>query len=186
MDALLLDGKKLAGIVRDEVRVGVAAFRAKYGRVPGLEVILVGEDPASVVYTRNKEKASNEVGMRGKLHTLPASSTADDISALVESLNRNPDVDGILVQMPLPSGIDAPIVLDRIDPAKDVDGLHPANAGLLLLGRGNPSWRAHLSDACACSTWQGPNSKALTPWSWEEARWSASRWPSSSSVPMRP
>ena len=138
MSALLLDGKKLAAIVRDEVKAGVAAFRDKHGRVPGLEVILVGDDPASTVYTRNKEKASNEVGMRGKLHTLPASSTEVEISSLVAALNADPNVDGILVQLPLPRGIAAPDVLDRIDPAKDVDGLHPANAGLLLLGRGNP------------------------------------------------
>jgi methylenetetrahydrofolate dehydrogenase (NADP+)/methenyltetrahydrofolate cyclohydrolase len=138
MSALLLDGKKLAGIVRDEVKAGVAAFRARHGRVPGLEVILVGDDPGSVVYTRNKEKASNEVGMRGKLHTLPASSTPESIVRLVAALNDDPAVDGILVQLPLPSGIAAPDVLDRIDPRKDVDGLHPANAGLLLLGRGSP------------------------------------------------
>jgi methylenetetrahydrofolate dehydrogenase (NADP+)/methenyltetrahydrofolate cyclohydrolase len=138
MSALLLDGKKLAAIVRDEVKAGVAAFRDKHGRVPGLEVILVGDDAASVVYTRNKEKASNEVGMRGKLHTLPASSTELEITALVAALNADPAVDGILVQLPLPSAIAAPDVLDRIDPTKDVDGLHPANAGLLLLGRGNP------------------------------------------------
>jgi methylenetetrahydrofolate dehydrogenase (NADP+)/methenyltetrahydrofolate cyclohydrolase len=138
MSALLLDGKKLAAIVRDEVKAGVAAFRDKHGRVPGLEVILVGDDAASVVYTRNKEKASIEVGMRGKLHTLPASSTELEITALVAALNADPAVDGILVQLPLPSAIAAPDVLDRIDPTKDVDGLHPANAGLLLLGRGNP------------------------------------------------
>ena len=138
MSALLLDGKKLAGIVRDEVKAGVAAFRAAYGRVPGLEVILVGDDPGSVVYTRNKERASNEVGMRGKLHALPASSTAREVAALVTAFNADPGVDGILVQLPLPPGIAAPEILDRIDPTKDVDGLHPANAGLLLLGRGSP------------------------------------------------
>jgi len=95
----------------------------------------VGEDPASAVYTRNKEKASNEVGMRGKLHVLPASTSEAELVALVTRLNADPAIDGILVQLPLPKGIDAQRVLDLIDPSKDVDGFHPVNAGLLLLGR---------------------------------------------------
>jgi methylenetetrahydrofolate dehydrogenase (NADP+)/methenyltetrahydrofolate cyclohydrolase len=135
MTARILDGKALAETVRAEVRAGVDAFRARHGRVPGLEVVLVGDDPASAVYTRNKEKASNEVGMRGKLHVLPASTSAADLVALVGRLNADPEVDGILVQLPLPKGIDAQRVLDLIEPAKDVDGFHPVNAGLLLLGR---------------------------------------------------
>jgi methylenetetrahydrofolate dehydrogenase (NADP+)/methenyltetrahydrofolate cyclohydrolase len=135
MTARLLDGKSLAETVRAEVRAGVDAFRAAHGRVPGLDVILVGEDAASVVYTRNKEKASNEVGMRGKLHRLPASTSEAELVALVQELNRDPAIDGILVQLPLPKGIDATRVLDLIDPAKDVDGFHPVNAGLLMLGR---------------------------------------------------
>jgi methylenetetrahydrofolate dehydrogenase (NADP+)/methenyltetrahydrofolate cyclohydrolase len=135
MTARILDGKVLAETVRAEVRAGVDAFRARHGRVPGLDVVLVGEDPASAVYTRNKEKASNEVGMRGKLHVLPASTSEGDLVALVRELNADPAIDGILVQLPLPKGIDAQRVLDLIDPAKDVDGFHPVNAGLLLLGR---------------------------------------------------
>jgi len=135
MTARILDGKALAETVRAEVRAGVDAFESRYGRVPGLDVVLVGEDPASGVYTRNKEKASNEVGMRGKLHVLPASTGEEEIVALVQSLNDDPGIDGILVQLPLPKGIDAQRVLDRIDPRKDVDGFHPVNAGLLLLGR---------------------------------------------------
>jgi methylenetetrahydrofolate dehydrogenase (NADP+)/methenyltetrahydrofolate cyclohydrolase len=135
MSARILDGKTLAETIRGEVRVGVEAFRAAHGRVPGLDVVLVGEDPGSVVYTRNKEKASNEVGMRGRLHRLPATTSEAALVALVEDLNRDPAIDGILVQLPLPKPIDSVRVLDLIDPAKDVDGFHPTNAGLLALGR---------------------------------------------------
>jgi methylenetetrahydrofolate dehydrogenase (NADP+)/methenyltetrahydrofolate cyclohydrolase len=117
------------------VRAGVDAFRARHGRVPGLDVVLVGDDPASAVYTRNKEKASNEVGMRGKLHVLPATTAEADLVALVRALNDDPAVDGILVQLPLPKGIDERRVLDLVDYRKDVDGFHPHNAGLLALGR---------------------------------------------------
>jgi methylenetetrahydrofolate dehydrogenase (NADP+)/methenyltetrahydrofolate cyclohydrolase len=135
MTALLLDGKSLAETVRAEVRVGVDAFRSAHGRVPGLDVVLVGEDPGSVVYTRNKEKASNEVGMSGRLHRLPASTSEADLVAIVQDLNRDPAIDGILVQLPLPKSVDSVRVLDLIDPTKDVDGFHPTNAGLLALGR---------------------------------------------------
>jgi methylenetetrahydrofolate dehydrogenase (NADP+) / methenyltetrahydrofolate cyclohydrolase len=135
MTALVLDGKKLAETVRAEVRDGITSFRARHGRVPGLDVILVGDDPASEVYTRNKEKASNEVGMRGRLHRLPATTTQAELLALVAQLNADPAVDGILVQLPLPAQIDATRVLDAVDPRKDVDGFHPANAGLLASGR---------------------------------------------------
>jgi methylenetetrahydrofolate dehydrogenase (NADP+)/methenyltetrahydrofolate cyclohydrolase len=135
MAARILDGKSLAEAVRGEIRGAIAQFGKERGRVPGLDVVLVGEDPASVVYTRNKEKASNEVGMRGRLHTLPASVPEADLMALVRELNADRGVDGILVQLPLPKHIDAVRVLDRIDVAKDVDGFHPVNAGLLALGR---------------------------------------------------
>jgi methylenetetrahydrofolate dehydrogenase (NADP+)/methenyltetrahydrofolate cyclohydrolase len=136
MTAAILDGKALAETVRAEVRAGVDAFRATYGRVPGLDVVLLGEDPGSVVYTRNKEKASNEVGMRGRLHRLPVTASDVEITGLVTELNRDPCIDGILVQLPLPRHVDATKVLDLIDPTKDVDGFHPNNAGLLALGRG--------------------------------------------------
>src|SRR5271170_847388 len=135
MTATLLDGKKLAETVRAEVRAGVDDMRARYGRVPGLDVVLVGEDPASQVYTRNKEKASNEVGMRGRLHRLPATTTQAELLALVAELNADSAVDGILVQLPLPEQIDDLAVLDAVDPKKDVDGFHPINAGLLASGR---------------------------------------------------
>ena len=133
--ARILDGKKLAETVRSEVREGVDAFRAKHGRVPGLDVILVGDDAASAVYVRNKEKASKEVGMRGTLHVLPATTTEAELVALVQRLNDDTTIDGLLVQLPLPKGIDERRVLDLVDHRKDVDGFHPINAGLLALGR---------------------------------------------------
>jgi methylenetetrahydrofolate dehydrogenase (NADP+)/methenyltetrahydrofolate cyclohydrolase len=135
MSAIVLDGFALAETVRAEVKVGVAAFQRAHGTLPGLDVVLVGEDPASQVYTRNKEKASNEVGMRGKLHRLPAATTEADLLALLEGLNRDDAVDGILVQLPLPKHIDEKKVLDAVSPKKDVDGFHPVNVGLLASGR---------------------------------------------------
>jgi methylenetetrahydrofolate dehydrogenase (NADP+)/methenyltetrahydrofolate cyclohydrolase len=135
MSARILDGKQLSEVVRAEVRAGVADFVAKYGRAPGLEVILAGDDPASAIYTRNKEKASNEVGMRGSLHVMPASASEDEITARVRDLNVDKTVDGILVQLPLPKHVDPQRVLDLVDPRKDVDGFHPFNTGALSLGR---------------------------------------------------
>ncbi|HVY44384.1 MAG TPA: bifunctional methylenetetrahydrofolate dehydrogenase/methenyltetrahydrofolate cyclohydrolase FolD [Minicystis sp.] len=135
MSARILDGKAIAQKVRDEVRQGVERFVAERGRAPGLDVVLVGEDAASVVYTRNKEKASNEVGMRGRLHRLPADTSEDGLLGLVAELNRDHLVDGILVQLPLPKAIQEQRVLDAVDPAKDVDGFHPINVGKLSTGR---------------------------------------------------
>jgi methylenetetrahydrofolate dehydrogenase (NADP+)/methenyltetrahydrofolate cyclohydrolase len=135
MSARILDGKKLAESVRAEVQGGVTAFRARHGRAPGLDVILVGDDASSEVYTRNKEKASNEVGMRGRLHRLAATTTQAELLALIASLNADPTVDGILVQLPLPPQIDVLSVLDAVDPKKDVDGFHPVNVGLLASSR---------------------------------------------------
>jgi methylenetetrahydrofolate dehydrogenase (NADP+) / methenyltetrahydrofolate cyclohydrolase len=136
MTARMLDGKAVAQKVRDEVRVRVERFVAEHGRPPGLDVVLVGDEPASQVYTRNKEKASNEVGMRGKLHRLPAETSEAELLELVHRLNADDTVDGILVQLPLPKGIREERVLDAVDPRKDVDGFHPVNAGLLSCGRG--------------------------------------------------
>jgi methylenetetrahydrofolate dehydrogenase (NADP+)/methenyltetrahydrofolate cyclohydrolase len=135
MAAKRLDGKALAEVVRAEVRAGVEAFRARHGRVPGLDAILVGDDPASQVYTRNKERAANEVGMRGRLHRLPATTTESELLALVAALAADDLVDGILVQLPLPAQIREQRVLDAVPAAKDVDGFHPINAGLLASGR---------------------------------------------------
>jgi len=131
----IIDGKAIGATVREEVRRGAEAFAARHGRPPGLVVVLVGEDPASVVYTRNKEKAAREAGIAGTLHRLPATTTEAELLALLRSLNDDPAVDGVLVQLPLPKHIRADAVLDAIDPAKDVDGFHPMNAGLLASGR---------------------------------------------------
>ncbi len=135
MSAIVLDGKKLAAEVRGEVREGVTAFVKAHGRAPGLEVVLVGEDPASQIYTRNKEKAAVEVGIRGKLHVLPVDTTEAALLAMLDRLNTDESVDGILVQLPLPKHIREQRVLDAVRPDKDVDGFHPMNAGLLASGR---------------------------------------------------
>jgi methylenetetrahydrofolate dehydrogenase (NADP+) / methenyltetrahydrofolate cyclohydrolase len=135
MTAQLIDGKGIAQKVRAEVQARAAAFEQRHGRKPGLEVVLVGDDPASHVYVRNKERASGEVGMRGVAHRLPADTSQAKVIELVRALNADPNVDGILVQLPLPKHIDPEAVIDQIDAAKDVDGLTAMNAGLLALGR---------------------------------------------------
>ncbi|MGD8860770.1 MAG: bifunctional methylenetetrahydrofolate dehydrogenase/methenyltetrahydrofolate cyclohydrolase FolD [Myxococcales bacterium] len=135
MTAELIDGKAVAKKVRAEVKERAEAFLAQHGRKPGLEVVLVGEDPASHVYVRSKERASNKVGIRGVAHRLPEDSSESAVLSLVQKLNADPAVDGILVQLPLPRQIDPNAVIDRIDAGKDVDGLGPVNAGLLVLGR---------------------------------------------------
>jgi methylenetetrahydrofolate dehydrogenase (NADP+) / methenyltetrahydrofolate cyclohydrolase len=132
---MIIDGKKLAETVRGEVKLAVEAFTKEHGRAPGLEVVLVGEDPASQVYTRNKEKAAKEVGIRGVLHSLPATTTESELLALLDKLNGDDTVDGILVQLPLPKQIKEQRILDAVAPEKDVDGFHPVNAGLLASGR---------------------------------------------------
>ncbi len=131
----VLDGKAVAAKVRAEVARDVGVFRAAHGRVPGLDVVLVGADPASEVYVRHKEKACDEVGMRGRVHRLPATTTQAELLALLEGLNADASVDGVLVQLPLPRGLDEKAILDAVHPSKDVDGFHPINAGLLSSGR---------------------------------------------------
>jgi methylenetetrahydrofolate dehydrogenase (NADP+) / methenyltetrahydrofolate cyclohydrolase len=132
--AQIIDGKAIAQKVRDEVRQGVEAFRAQHGRSPGLQVVLVGDDPASDVYVRSKEKAAAEVGMAGKLFRLPASTTEAELLKLVDELNRDDAVDGILVQFPVPKQISQTRVIETISPLKDVDGLHPMSVGALWAG----------------------------------------------------
>lgn len=134
MGAQILDGKAIAEKVRTEVAARVIAFQKRYGRRPGLEVVLVGDDAASQVYVRNKEAASAKVGMRGAVHRMPADLSQDQLEAFVAELNRRDDVDGILVQLPLPSHLHAAPVIERIHPSKDVDGLTTLNAGLLASG----------------------------------------------------
>lgn len=135
MSAEILNGRKIAKKVRAEVAAEAARFFETHGRQPGLEVVLVGEDPASQVYVRNKERAAAKTGIRGAVHRLPAETTQDELVALVRKLNADDTVDGILVQLPLPSGLDELTTTDAIDPAKDVDGLHALNAGYLMVGR---------------------------------------------------
>src|SRR5689334_21911327 len=133
MSAQLIDGKALAARVREELAVGTRLL-AERGVQPGLAVVLVGDDPASNIYVRNKTRACAEVGFRTFDHPLPATVSEAALLALVDRLNRDPQVDGILVQLPLPAGIDARRVLLAVDPQKDVDGFHPDNLGRLLMG----------------------------------------------------
>jgi methylenetetrahydrofolate dehydrogenase (NADP+)/methenyltetrahydrofolate cyclohydrolase len=133
--ARLIDGKAIAQAVRNDVAGAVLRFRELHSRVPALHVVLVGDDPASAVYVRNKEKAVLEAGMLGQVHRLPASISARQLDELVDQLNRDPAVDGILVQLPLPKHIPVEPILQSIDPAKDVDGFHPVNVGKLWSGR---------------------------------------------------
>ena len=134
MTARIIDGKAAAATLRAAVGSEVERFRAAIGRAPGLAVVLVGEDPASAVYVRSKGKATREAGMASFEHKLPADTSEADLLALVERLNADPVVDGILVQLPLPPQIDAAKVLALIDPAKDVDGFHVENVGRLAVG----------------------------------------------------
>ena len=133
--AELIDGKALAKEVRAEVKARAEAFKATHNRAPGLDVVLVGEDPASQVYVRNKERAAAKAGIQGRVHRLPAETSEADLLALIFELNGDDHIDGILVQLPLPDHLHDQTIVDAIDPAKDVDGLHPFNAGLLVVDR---------------------------------------------------
>jgi len=134
MVARLIDGKAAAAALRANISAEVAKFRVATGRAPGLAVVLVGEDPASSVYVRSKGKATTEAGMLSFEHKLPAEISEGKLIDLIEELNTDPAVDGILVQLPLPDHIDPNQVILAIDPEKDVDGFHPINAGRLAIG----------------------------------------------------
>lgn len=131
MSAQLIDGKSIAARVRQQVARQVQARREAGRRIPGLAVVLVGEDPASHVYVRNKRKACEQAGIQSFMHELPADTSQTDLEVLVDELNADPAVDGILVQLPLPDHMDARPILERILPHKDVDGFHPYNLGRL-------------------------------------------------------
>jgi methylenetetrahydrofolate dehydrogenase (NADP+) / methenyltetrahydrofolate cyclohydrolase len=131
--ALIIDGKALAKQVRQELKEEVASLTAR-GVVPGLAVVLVGDDPGSAIYVRNKTKACQQAGIAHFDHLLPATATASDLLRLVDRLNADRAVHGVLVQLPLPPGLDATPILTAIDPAKDVDGYHPINLGRLVAG----------------------------------------------------
>jgi methylenetetrahydrofolate dehydrogenase (NADP+) / methenyltetrahydrofolate cyclohydrolase len=135
MTAKILDGKAVSAKQRQRSAARAADFVSKFGRAPGLAVVKVGEDPASAVYVRNKRKACEECGIASFAHDLPASTTRAELLALIEKLNRDDAVDGILLQLPLPKGLDSTEIMDTIDPAKDVDGFHPTNTGLLAQKR---------------------------------------------------
>jgi methylenetetrahydrofolate dehydrogenase (NADP+)/methenyltetrahydrofolate cyclohydrolase len=135
MTSQILDGKALARRIQDEIRDQVGEFIAHRGRVPCLAAVLVGDDPASEVYVRNKQKASERVGIESRLHRLPSAATTDELLALVARLNNDPAVHGILVQTPLPPAIDSRRVLCAVAPQKDVDAFHPENVGLLVQGQ---------------------------------------------------
>lgn len=134
MAARVIDGKAVAAAVRERVAAEAAAYEAEHGRTPVLATVIVGDDPASEVYVRGKHRACEEVGMRSLHHGLAVETTEGELLGLVGELGRDPDVDGILVQLPVPEHIDPDRVVAVIDPAKDVDGLTPVNAGLLAHG----------------------------------------------------
>ena len=134
MTARLIDGKGFAAGLRARVAERAAEFAGKTGRTPGLAVVLVGEHPPSAAYVRSKARATVEAGMQSFEHKLPADIAQDELIALVDRLNADDTVDGILVQLPLPKHIDDQAVLTRVDPAKDVDGFHPVNVGRLSIG----------------------------------------------------
>lgn len=132
--AVRIDGKAIAATIREEIRIDVERMRADRGRVPGLNLLLVGDDPASQVYVRNKGKACEEVGIRSLIDRRPSDISEEEVLDIVRSWNADPDVDGILVQLPLPKHIDEHKVIETIDPDKDVDGFHPVSAGRLMIG----------------------------------------------------
>ena len=135
MTAKVIDGKQIAEQTRAEAAAGALALKTRTGVIPHLAAVLVGADPASAVYVRNKQIACEKAGFKSTLHRLPASTGQAELLTLVQTLNANPDVHGILVQLPLPKGIDTTLILDAILPAKDVDGFHPENVGLMHQGR---------------------------------------------------
>ena len=133
--AKILDGKALAQEIRSEVAAGVAEMQRNHGVTPGLAAVLVGDDPASAIYVRNKRKACDEVGMVSDTICLPGNSTTEKVLEAVDGLNKNPRFHGILVQLPLPTQVDELAVIESMNPDKDVDGLHPFNVGKLVQGR---------------------------------------------------
>ncbi len=133
MAATLIDGKAIAATIREEVKAEVAALRDK-GIAPKLNVLLVGDDPASVVYARSKEKSCGNVGIDFELKTMPGTTTLDEVLAVIDSWNKDPAVHGIMIELPLPKGMDKKAVLEAVDPKKDVDGSHPINRGYILSG----------------------------------------------------
>jgi len=131
----LLDGSIVAERIKQQVKSEVELLNENINVSPGLAAIRVGDDPASAVYVRNKIRASEEVGIRSEHHALPATTTTEELLGLINTLNSRDDVDGILAQLPMPAGIDETLIIEAIDPAKDVDGFHPINIGRLAMGQ---------------------------------------------------
>lgn len=135
--ATIIDGKAVSQKIREELKGEVERFKEEFGRPPGLVVFLVGDDEASKIYVRNKGKASEEIGIKSITKHLPAETREEELLRMIRECNEDDEVDGILVQLPLPSHIDESKVIEAIDPLKDVDGFHPYNMGLLLEGKAN-------------------------------------------------
>ena len=134
MTAQIISGTEIAKGIREEIQQEVAELKEKHNLVPGLVTVLVGEDPASQVYVGQKEKTSQALGIYSERHDLPADTSEEDLLALIDKLNKDPKIHGILVQLPLPKHINETNVLFAIDPKKDVDGFHPVNVGKLMIG----------------------------------------------------
>ena len=132
--AKIIDGKAISTAIREEIKSETEAFAKTYGFRPGLAVVIVGEDPASQVYVRNKRRACEEVGFYSEAYELPATTTQEELNALVDKLNANDKIHGILCQLPLPKHLDENEVILRIDPKKDVDAFHPVNVGRIMIG----------------------------------------------------
>ena len=132
--AQIMDGKLTSKLVREEIAEKVISFKEKYNRAPGLAVIIVGEDPASQVYVRNKKRGCEEVGFYSVGYELPESTTQEELVSLVEKLNNDDKIDGILVQLPLPKHLNETEILLKIKPEKDVDAFHPYNVGKIMIG----------------------------------------------------
>ena len=135
MTAQLIKGAEIAAQIREELQKEIAELKAKHNVVPGLVTVLVGADPASQVYVGQKEKTSKELGIYSERHDLPAETTQKDLLALIDRLNKDPKIHGILVQLPLPKHLNEEEILYAIDPKKDVDGFHPVNVGKLMIGK---------------------------------------------------
>lgn len=137
-EAVIIDGKQMAREIRIGLKERIDRIREQTGKTVGLAVVLVGEDPASAIYVRGKEKDCEKVGIASRVIRMPGTASTDDVAATVAALNADPGVHGILVQFPLPRGLDSHRIIQAIDPAKDVDGFHILNAGMLLTGVGRP------------------------------------------------
>lgn len=134
MSAQIIDGKAIAQALREDLKKEIETLKREKGITPGLAVVLVGEDPASKTYVASKEKTSKEMGMHSEVYRLPAETSQAELLALIDKLNNNPQIHGILVQLPLPDHIDEKAVIDAIKPEKDVDGFHPISVGNLVIG----------------------------------------------------